>query len=560
MAENSETTRHDGVIRNDHLEGGGEQDRCNRYWVLAGLLTIILFAGAIRIRVLDVPLERDEGEYAYAGQLILQGIMPYQAPSLYKYKMPAIYFLYALIIRLFGQTPTGVHCGLLVANIATLILLYLLGAKVVDRLVGVAAAAFYSMLSLVPGVLGMFAHAEHFVVLAALGGILLLLSAKDSLCWWKLLLSGILFALAYLIRQHGAAFALFAFFYLLVNLLRASATNRPRRFLSFAVFCAGIAIPFVLVCIVLLAAGVFGKFWFWTVVYASKYLSIVPLRGGLPFFKVTIVPIMQSAPLIWLLAAGGLVVSVFAKGIRAKGLFLWAFVVFSFISVCPGLYFRHHYFVLLLPAVSLLAGIALWFAADILVRSRFIARPTPAVLYLLFVIVFGTAHHQRDFFFNLSPREIARKVYGGNPFPESLEIARYIKENSSPNDSVAVLGSEPQIFFYAKRHSATGYTDTYEMMRSGDYALQMQKEMIAEIERACPKFLVFVHVITSWSATSDSPELIFGWLSDYSAKYYKQVGIVDIISGRQTNYIWGDDAASYKPRSEYWLSIFRRKD
>ena len=83
MAENSETTRHDAAIRNDRLEGGSEQDRCNRYWVWAGLLTVILFAGAIRIRVLDVPLERDEGFYAYAGQLILQRIMPYQAPSPY---------------------------------------------------------------------------------------------------------------------------------------------------------------------------------------------------------------------------------------------------------------------------------------------------------------------------------------------------------------------------------------------------------------------------------------------------------------------------------------------
>ena len=33
---------------------------------------------AIRIRLLGIPLERDEGEYAYAGQLILQGVPPYK--------------------------------------------------------------------------------------------------------------------------------------------------------------------------------------------------------------------------------------------------------------------------------------------------------------------------------------------------------------------------------------------------------------------------------------------------------------------------------------------------
>ena len=41
-------------------------------------LVVIVFALviAIRIRLWGFPLERDEGEYAYAGQLMLQGIPP----------------------------------------------------------------------------------------------------------------------------------------------------------------------------------------------------------------------------------------------------------------------------------------------------------------------------------------------------------------------------------------------------------------------------------------------------------------------------------------------------
>jgi hypothetical protein len=41
-------------------------------------LVVIVFALviAIRIRLLRIPLESDEGEYAYAGQLMLQGIPP----------------------------------------------------------------------------------------------------------------------------------------------------------------------------------------------------------------------------------------------------------------------------------------------------------------------------------------------------------------------------------------------------------------------------------------------------------------------------------------------------
>ena len=45
------------------------------WWILAIIVFGLVIA--IRIRLLGVPLERDEGEYAYAGQLILQGVTPY---------------------------------------------------------------------------------------------------------------------------------------------------------------------------------------------------------------------------------------------------------------------------------------------------------------------------------------------------------------------------------------------------------------------------------------------------------------------------------------------------
>ena len=44
------------------------------YWGI--LLLLILFGAFIRIRLMSIPLERDEGEFAYMGQLILQGIPP----------------------------------------------------------------------------------------------------------------------------------------------------------------------------------------------------------------------------------------------------------------------------------------------------------------------------------------------------------------------------------------------------------------------------------------------------------------------------------------------------
>ena len=46
------------------------------WWALATIVFTLVVA--IRIRLLGIPLERDEGEYAYASKLILQGITPYK--------------------------------------------------------------------------------------------------------------------------------------------------------------------------------------------------------------------------------------------------------------------------------------------------------------------------------------------------------------------------------------------------------------------------------------------------------------------------------------------------
>jgi len=67
------------------------------------------------------------GEYAYAGQLMLQGIPPYELA--YNLKLPGTYFAYALGMAVFGQNVAGVHLTLLVVNSLTILFVFLLGRK-----------------------------------------------------------------------------------------------------------------------------------------------------------------------------------------------------------------------------------------------------------------------------------------------------------------------------------------------------------------------------------------------------------------------------------------------
>ncbi|TAL03206.1 MAG: hypothetical protein EPO07_06530, partial [Verrucomicrobia bacterium] len=140
-----------------------------RHWPRIALGLTLLLVLVVRVRLRDMPLERDEGEYAYAGQLILHGVPPYQ--EAFNMKLPGTYAAYALIMAVFGQSASGIHLGLALVNAASVFLIFLIGRELLDNVAGVAAAIAYALLSLSPSVLGLAAHATHFVVLPALAGL-----------------------------------------------------------------------------------------------------------------------------------------------------------------------------------------------------------------------------------------------------------------------------------------------------------------------------------------------------------------------------------------------------
>src|ERR1700685_774965 len=82
-----------------------------RHWGLLIVVAVMVLMAGVRFRTRDFFLERDEGEYAYSGQLMLQGIPPYRMA--YNMKFPGTYAAYAAIMAVFGETPSGIRLGLL---------------------------------------------------------------------------------------------------------------------------------------------------------------------------------------------------------------------------------------------------------------------------------------------------------------------------------------------------------------------------------------------------------------------------------------------------------------
>jgi hypothetical protein len=529
--------------------------RLARHGPLLFVFAVMVLVALVRLRVAGVPLERDEGEYAYAGQLILQGIPPYQLA--YNMKFPGTYYAYSLILALFGQTPWGIHVGLLLVNAATTIVLFFLGRRLLGAFGAAIAATAFAIFSLDRWTMGVFAHATHFVLLPALAGFLILLRPIDSKSVAGFVGAGALLGTAVLMKQQAIFFMPLA-----LGLALWNQNRRPRDLRGMALrgglVALGGAIPFAILCVLFVAQGVFGRFWFWTFQYAREYVSEVQLSAAWSMFVFGWKSVTRANLPMWLLAAVGVLLLWLVRWTTVARVFLTGLLVASLLAVSPGFYFRQHYFILLLPAAALFVGVA------VLSIRRVAERVVPetaahGIALLLFgLVVSAYAINEEDYLISLPTRDLSRAMYGANPFVEAVDIASYIREKSKPGDRIAVLGSEPEIYFYANRKSATGYIYTYALMEPQRYAPRMQEEMIHEIESVYPAYVVFVTVGTSWLARK-SDEKILTWTDQYTRECYDMVGIADIYSFGMSEMRWDAGIAGYAPRSNNVVYTFRRK-
>lgn len=583
----------------------------NAHWLgWAVLLMLLVFNVAVRWRLAPTPLERDEGEYAYAGQLLLQGIPPYVHE--YNMKFPGTYIGYAIIEAVFGQTIEGVHRGMAVVTSINIILLFVLARRMWGDAAAIPAVVFYTLMTMDAHALALSGHATHFVVLPALVGLLLLMPAErwrwrgsldssshrgginnrraetqrgrgeeeddflrstgvspmplDSrsnvwarcpcygalfsrflLCVWVALrfifpsrtpdnfalgggrcfAAGVCFGLAMLAKQPGAMFLVAGECWLLLDWCWPPRRYGFRQWLikSVAMGLGGM-IPFLATVLWLWKAGALHAFFFWTIDYASAYGSLVKPNAAFEMAKVAIAYVMVDSHWLWGIGAVGVAAAWFVgtAGGRRRAAQLTALALCAAVAVSAGFYFRPHYFILLMPAIALGVG-AIQVVVTQLPRSfRWFG--------LVWLVVWigaaaGYVITEWPIFAQLTPMQVCNMEYGGEVFTLMPGVSKYIKEHTSPHDTVTVLGSEPEVYFYSKRRSASGYIYTYPLMEPQPFALYMQHQMVRQIEHNKPTMILTISNWNSWGVLTHSHLWIFKWWAKYRASYEEVGSIVE---------------------------------
>jgi len=491
---------------------------------LLAFAAVALFALALRAPVADIPLERDEGEYAYLAWRWLEGDVPYRDG--FDQKPPAVLAVYALLLEAVGDSPRQLHFGAALYTLGTLALLLAFGARTASLRAGGAAAALCALGTTVPGTLGNAANVELFALLPIVGAALAAQRGSERGASGPAAVAGAAAGAALAFKPVTAPYAAFALALLLLGRAWPAAT-RARLLTAFA---AGGLVCWLPILGYFAHHGALAAFYDATVRFNLGYatrasLADYPalLRMELPFALRSLWPLALAAAFAPLAPRRGEAAAAAAPG---SG-FVWAgaWLASGILSAAAGGYFRAHYVQLLLPPLALLAALGLEGAARTLgvpLRRRGLALATGVgVLALL------SAAATPWYFAPGDPDVKARRIYGRNPFPESPALAALLAARSAPDETVFVFGSEPQVLFQARRRHASRYVLAYHYLMGDSEAMrQRQAEVIAALRAAPPRLLVGVFLQTSLLEHPGTPPDLRRELAALVARSYRPIAVL----------------------------------
>jgi hypothetical protein len=510
------------------------------------LLSVFAFALLLRWRIADIPLERDEGEYAYIAQHWLQGEPPYKES--FDQKPPGAFAAYALILTSFGSSPAAIHWGAQCYTLGTISLLFLAGRRLFSAEVGLLAGTFLAFTMADVSVLGNAANTETFMVLPLVGAFLTAVLAVERQCWGWALACGALSAGAIFCKQVAVPNLLFHF-------LLIAWAGRPRAPLVAGLVAGALAV-------LLPAIGYFfwaralPEFWDCAVGHNLAYASRVMPSEYLENFLQTFTYILCQLGPVFVLAAVGMVMASLPRRpftnlrLPPPRWLVTAWLLFSFLGVCIGGYFRHHYFVQILPPIALLAGHG---TAALARKLTWIGPRIFTDLSLIgLALIPGIA--MADWYYGTwTAEDKCRQIYGDHPFAESLEVARSIAGQSTPDQPIFVFGSEPQIYFYAKRKSASRYIFVYPVMTTFYGTRDRQRAIVEELHRHPPRFIVMVNRDDSFLSDEGTPNDLETALHDLLQHSYELTGIVRPGADDRMRLVKAD-ADDLGKESNAWLS------
>jgi hypothetical protein len=477
------------------------------HWL--ALLGLVLLFIVLRWNSCTAPLMRDEGEYAYAAQLLIHGVMPYDHAFIQK--PPMVIYSYALAGLLWPDAFWGPRLlGYVFVALATVLLGHIARLEF-GKGFALPAMALATPMILLPGLDQFPANTEMFLLLP-LATFAMYVQARHHGQKTKYWLAAGFLGVTTLCFKYtalpliGLVFAVWS-----VELWRQTRDARICRKNLLVAFCGG-GLAMVLELGLFLAHDGGSRLWECTVQFNRLYVQ------SNTFNLAHLWSMTRTFWSNWWILFF-LPWAIFLRPVARSGFWLATWLCAVLATSASG---YGQYYVPLMPFWALLTAVgirqlAAWLAEWPATAGRWMGGLVTVLVLILLLrpdVPWLTCTRER----------FVQVKMDGFPFAASPIVARRVAELSGPDDFVYVAGSEPQILCYANRFSPTRFITAYALMIPTAVTGQYQREAMSELVQHPPKLVVYTLIGNSWLRQKRTPPEFMNFLDEWLEKNYVLVG------------------------------------
>jgi len=480
------------------------------------LLILVLLTVAIRAPLLGIPFERDEGEYAYIGWRLEHHELPYR--DWVDQKPPAIFWVYRLAFFLPMDPVRAVHFMVLLFAAASACALFFLALRFMGQWPAFVAALVFTLLSSDPLLYGSEANTEMFMLLPLILSVLAFFAAVSAAGQGRKILfaalAGVFIGVATAFKQVGAM--QWPVFILMFPLF-ADAKKPLLKMFFFAAWSAlGIAAVWLAMVLYFAVHHAVHDFFYNVFTHNLQYVQGVSGARRQNYLADTLKSLAKDEVPVWVASVIG-IVWVFVSGRRKEFLFLLLWLVASAVGVSASGYYFPHYFQQWLSALCVAAALGV----DALDRFASLKRipATPRRTTLTLAVTVLVAVELWPFVFTDTPAQAADKIYPDNHFAEKQVLAARLAEVTKPDDRVFIFGAEPEMFFYARRVSATRYIFLFPLY--GPYSDARERQIAAADEITSNAPAAALYLPNRLFFTPDSEQYFTQWSLNYISQNFR---------------------------------------
>ena len=456
------------------------------------ILLIFLLGLITGFPSLAYPFGRDQGEYAWIAASIIKGNISYR--DIFNVKPPLTHLIHQVALLSFGYGMTSIRIFDLAWQIITAILIYKISSKAKQtRAASVLAASLYLFLYFQLSYWNT-AQTDGFLSLPIAAGILFFLEAEQRKNLLFYGASGFFISLGVLFKYPIGILLIF----LSLIALYQNRTNGHRILLWLGF---GFAIPLGLCAIFMSIQGNLIDFLTIQFAYIPKYATISHSSKAYGHGLLTISLVIAKKTIPGLVSFIG-ISSLFQKGDSTKKYYVEIFAIW-WASALIHLYTQNKFY--LYHTIPLYAPLAL------LISSFFSSKEKKQESIHFALGALGVALIVANFYSVDFPQKYIRiynivhqdktlqTIYQSQIFDvgkdfssrATINVAKYIKSKTSPDQKVFIWGFEPGVYFLSQRMNATRFIYNFPLY-GPNASTALKQEFIKDIQAQKPTYILIL--------------------------------------------------------------------